>query len=68
MAFESLKVQIAMLMSDSHDQPDGLHEVYQKVKQELNDMKAFGMPLPEDLVELDRALDERFSQGLPKQT
>ena len=66
MAFEDIKAQIAMLLSDTQDHPDGLHEVYQKVKQELNDMRAFGMPLPEDLVELDRALDERFSQGLAK--
>jgi len=65
MAFEDIKVQIAMLLADTQEQPENLHAVYQKVMQEINEMKAFGMPLPEDLVELERALEERFSQDLP---
>ncbi len=66
MAFEDIKAQIAMLLADTQEQPENLHAVYQKVMQEINEMKAFGMPLPEDLVELERALEERFSQDLSK--
>ena len=61
MAFEDIKVQIAMLLSDTQEHSEDLHEVYQRVKQEINDMKAFGMPLPLDMVELEQALDARFS-------
>jgi hypothetical protein len=64
MAFEDIKAQIAMLLADTQERPEGLHAVYQKVMQEINEMKAFGMPLPEDLVELERALEERFSRDL----
>lgn len=66
MAFEDIKAQIAMLLADTQEHPENLHAVYQKVLQEINEMKAFGMPLPEDLVELERALEERFSQDLPQ--
>jgi len=64
MAFEDIKAQIALLLADTQDRPDGLHAVYQKVMQEINEMRAFGMPLPEDLVELERALEDRFSKEL----
>jgi hypothetical protein len=66
MAFENIKAQIALLLAETHDRPDGLHAVYQKVMQEINEMRAFGMPLPEDLVELERALEEKFSRDLRK--
>jgi hypothetical protein len=64
MAFEDIKAQIALLLAETQERPDGLHAVYQKVMQEINEMRAFGMPLPEDLVELERALEEKFSQDL----
>ena len=66
MAFEDIKAQIALLLADTHDRPEGLHAVYQKVMQEINEMRAFGMPLPQDLVELERALEERFSRELKR--
>ncbi len=40
-------------------QPDDLHEVHFKVKELLDELRATGMPLPEDLVEFDRELTER---------
>jgi hypothetical protein len=61
MAFDDLKVQIALLLADNDHPPDDLHTVYQRVMQEINEMRAFGMPLPADLVELERALEEKFS-------
>ena len=64
MAFENIKAQIALLLAETHDRPDNLHAVYQPVKQEMNEMRAFGMPLPEDLIELERALEEKFSSEL----
>ncbi len=66
MAFENIKAQIALLLAETHHRPDGLHGAYQKVMQEINEMRAFGMPLPEDLVELERALEEKFSEELRK--
>ena len=67
MAFENIKAQVALLLAETHDRPDGLHAVYHEVMQEINEMRAFGMPLPEDLVELQHALEEKFSTELKRQ-
>jgi len=63
-AFENLKIQIAMLLDDDKNHPDDLHEQYQKVMQEINELRALGMPLPEDLVELEQVLEEKFAQDV----
>ena len=66
MAFETIKAEIALLLAETQDRPETLHAVYQKVMQEINEMRAFGMPLPEDLLQLERALEEKFSRELKK--
>ena len=64
MAFENIKAQIALLLEDAQDRPDDFHALYQKVMQEINELRALGMPLPEDLVELERALEKKFASEL----
>ena len=66
MAFENIKAQVALLLADTHDRPESLHTIYQQVMQEINEMRAFGMPLPEDLVELEHALERKFAQDMKK--
>lgn len=60
MAFEQLKAQIGILLGEINDQPADLHELYQQVHQELNQMRATGMDLPADLVELEQRLLAEF--------
>ncbi|MEI8180449.1 hypothetical protein [Aestuariivirga sp.] len=60
MAFEQLKAQIGMLLGEMNDQPEDLHELYLQVHQELNQMRATGMDLPADLVELEQRLLAEF--------
>ena len=67
MAFEQLKAQIGMLLGEMNDQPEDLHELYQQVHQELSQMRATGMDLPADLVELEQRLLAEFPVvGPPK--
>lgn len=62
MAFDELKAQIAYLMAEMENQPENLHEIYEQVREKLNEMRAMGMPLPEDLVRFEKELDERLSK------
>lgn len=39
--------------------PDDLHEVHFKVREMLDEMRASGMPLPDDLVEFEKELTRR---------
>ena len=49
MAFEELKAQIGMLLGGLEDQPEDKHELYELIREKLAQMRAMGMPLPNDL-------------------
>ena len=60
MAFEDLKAELALLINQMENQPEDRHELYQQVREKLNEMRAFGMPLPEDLVKFEEELEAQF--------
>lgn len=62
MSFEDIKAELALLMIQMENQPEDLHELYEKVHEKLAELKAYGMPLPEDLVELEEKLQAFFDQ------
>ena len=61
MAFEDLKAEIALLLNQMENQPEDRHELYLQVREKLNEMRAFGMPVPEDLVRLEEELEAEFA-------
>jgi len=68
MAFEDLKAELALLINQMENQPEDRHELYLQIREKLNEMRAFGMPLPEDLVKFEALLEAQFKaeQGAPK--
>jgi hypothetical protein len=66
MAFEELKAQIGLLLGDMNEQPEDLHELYLQIHQELNQLRATGMALPADLVELEQRLLAEFPEAPQK--
>jgi len=65
MAFEAIKAQIRSLLENAIEEPEDAHEMHAKLIEKLNEMRATGMPLPEDLVELEKRLTESFD-ALPE--
>ena len=63
MAFEELKAQIAVLLGGLEDQPEDKHELDELIREKLAQMRAMGMPLPNDLVELETELEKEFQSG-----
>ena len=61
MAFEDIEAEIGLLLTRMQNQPADLHELHLQIMQKLNELKAFGMPLPNDLVELERQLEAKFA-------
>jgi hypothetical protein len=59
MAFEAIKAEIRALLEQSIDEPEDAHELHLQLLEKLNELKATGMPLPDDLVELERQLAAR---------
>ena len=69
MALESLKAEIDMLLETLANTPRDRYELYVQLKEKLNEFRVFGNPPPQDLLELEAALDEEFAAaGRPHQT
>ena len=41
-------------------QPEDRHELYLQIRERLNEMRAYGMPVPEDLVKFEEELEAQF--------
>ncbi len=62
MAFDELEAEISLLMTQMEKQPEDRHEIYLQLREKLNEMRAFGMPLPEDLLKFEEALEAEFAK------
>ena len=67
MDIEELTAGINVLVQQMESEPDDLHEIHFKLRELLNEMKATGMPLPADLVELDKALSDIEAGTAPEE-
>ncbi len=59
--FEDLKARIALLLEQMVERPHDAHELQEQLREELAEMKAMGMPLPQDLVALEKRLEDELS-------
>jgi hypothetical protein len=62
MSFENIKAEISLLLEQMVNQPHDKHELARQVREMLSGLKAEGMPLPDDLVELEARLEKEFEQ------
>lgn len=60
MAFEEIKAEIALLFQEMVNQPEDAHEIREVLREKLNALKASGLPLPDDLVELEQRIERDF--------
>ncbi len=61
MAFDDWLAEISLLMNEMQGEQGDAHEIYLKIRQILDTMKAEGLPLPEDLVKLEEDLEREFA-------
>jgi hypothetical protein len=58
MALEAIKAEISLLLQEMVNQPEDADEVREQLRERLGELRAMGLPLPADLVELEKRLDE----------
>ncbi len=58
---DEIEAELAILLTQLEGEPEDPHEIYQKLKQLISNMQAFGMAVPEDLERLEHELDEEFA-------
>jgi predicted nucleic acid-binding Zn-ribbon protein len=62
MAFEDIKAQISLLLGQVNNEPEDLHELQETFHQKLSEMRNQGLPIPSDLLELEKNLLKDFPQ------
>lgn len=62
MAFDDVKAELGILMTRMQNEPTDKHELYLQLMEKLNELKAYGMPLPQDLVDMEKALEAEFAE------
>jgi len=63
MAFELIKAEIGEILADLQNKPEDAHELQMMLLEKLNELRAFGMPVPPDLLKLEAALEADLAQG-----
>ncbi len=63
MALEALEAQINLLLTAVEENPEDMHELHELIRQKLSQIRALGLPLPDDLVELERRLGQDEAAG-----
>ena len=61
MSFEKLQTEINVLLAQMENQPQDMHELHRQVHEKINEMRAFGMPIPQDFIELEQKLDAQIA-------
>ncbi|HRN88051.1 hypothetical protein [Hyphomicrobium sp.] len=61
MAFEDVQAEIGVLLTRMQNEAEDRHEVYLQLRERLNELKAFDLPIPEDLKALEEALEAEFA-------
>lgn len=64
MDIDDIKAELGILMTRMQNEPQDRHELYLMVMEKLNEMRAYGMPVPEDLVKLEAALEAEFAADM----
>ena len=62
MAFDDLEAELALLINQMDTPPQNPHDFYLRIMEKLNEFKALGLPLPGDLVRVERELEVYFAE------
>jgi len=62
MAFEDLEAELSLLVNQMDTQPEDMHELYLRIFEKLNEFKGLGLPLPDDLVRVEKELEAYFKE------
>ena len=61
MSFENKEAELGVLFTSMQNEPEDRDELYQQIRLKLNELKAYGMPLPQDLVDFEHDLENEFA-------
>ena len=57
MPFENLQAGIKLLLQEIDARPEDAPMLQEQLREKLSEMRSLGLPMPADLVQLEKALD-----------
>jgi len=57
MSFEDLQAEISLLLTQMENQPEDLHELQEVLREKINEMRAFGLPIPDNFLKFEKELE-----------
>lgn len=64
MDLTELEAELNLLLTQMENLPEDKHEFYLQLTEKLAEIRAFGMPVPEDLLRLEKELEKEFAEDL----
>ena len=61
MAFDTVMAEISLLLTEMENQPEDRHELWMQLVEKIAEIRAMGMPVPEDLLKMEKDLEKEFS-------
>jgi hypothetical protein len=61
MAFDALMAEISLLLTEMENQPEDRHELWMQLVEKISEIRAMGMPVPDDLLKMEKELGKEFS-------
>ena len=62
--FEDLKASIAVIMEQIAERPDERHVLQEALREKIAALRALGRPVPDDILRLEKALDDPENDDL----
>jgi hypothetical protein len=62
MRLDELVAEVSLLVNQMTNQPEDRYELYLQLRQKMNELRAFGMPVPADFVKFEEELEREFSR------
>jgi len=63
MDIDAIEAEISLLLKQMENQPEDAFELYEQIREKIGEMRAFGLPVPGDLLELEKKLEKDFSSN-----
>lgn len=60
MDLDRFEAELSLLLTEMESRPEDRHELYLVLQEKLNEMRAFGMPVPDDFLRLEKQLEAEF--------
>ncbi len=64
MDLTELEAELNLLLTQMENLPEDRHEFYMQLREKLSEIRAFGMPVPDDLLRLEKELEKEFASEL----